>query len=254
MQRLKDRVAVVTGSSTGIGLAIARRFGVEGAKVVVNSRTMQRAQAAADALRAEGIAATAVEGDVSRAEDARRLADAAVAAYGRLDIWVNNAGINAIGPSLELDYGDFLRVLEVNLAGCFAGSQAAGRVMVPQGRGVILQIGSIFGEVGMPMRAAYCSAKHGLIGLTKVLSNEWARHGVRVVCLDPAYIRTDLDVQDQSSGSYDDADIQRRTPLGRYGTLDEVANVALFLCSDEAAYVTGSHVTVDGGWMAYGGW
>jgi 3-oxoacyl-[acyl-carrier protein] reductase len=254
MQRLKDRVAVVTGSSTGIGLAIARRFGSEGAKVIVNSRTLQRAQAAADQLRAEGIAVTAVEGDVSRAEDAQKLAEAAVATYGGLDIWVNNAGINAIGPSLELDYNDFLRVLEVNLAGCFAGSQAAGRVMVPQGHGVILQIGSIFGEVGMPMRAAYCSAKHGLIGLTKVLSNEWARSGVRVVCLDPAYIRTDLDVQDQSSGSYADADIERRTPMGRYGTLEEVASVALFLCSDDATYVTGSHVTVDGGWMAYGGW
>ncbi|MDA8345584.1 MAG: SDR family NAD(P)-dependent oxidoreductase [Thermaerobacter sp.] len=254
MQRLTDRVAVVTGSSTGIGRAIAERFGREGAKVVINSRELRRAQEAVDALRAEGISAIAVEGDISRPEDSERLAQAAVTEFGGLDIWVNNAGINAIAPSLELDYRDFLRVIEVNLAGCFAGSQAAGRVMVPQGHGVILQIGSIFGEVGMPMRAAYCSAKHGLLGLTKVLSNEWARSGVRVVCLDPAYIRTDLDVQDQATGSYDDADVERRTPMGRYGTLDEVAGVALFLCSDDAGYVTGSRVTVDGGWMGYGGW
>ncbi len=254
MQRLKDRVAVVTGSSTGIGRAIAERFGAEGAKVVVNSRHEQRAEEAAAALRAAGVKAVGVAADVSRPEDAQRLAETAVREFGGLDIWVNNAGINAIGPSLELEFRDFLRVLEVNLAGCFAGSQAAGRVMVPNGHGVILQIGSIFGEVGMPMRAAYCSAKHGLLGLTKVLSNEWARSGVRVVCLDPAYIRTDLDVQDQAAGSYDDADIMRRTPMGRYGTVEEVAAVALFLCSDDAAYVSGSRVTVDGGWMGYGGW
>lgn len=254
MRRLEGKVAVVTGSSMGIGRAIAERFGHEGAKVVVNSRDAGRAQGTLDAVRAQGITAAAAVGDVSRPEDARRMVETAVSEFGGLDIWVNNAGINAIGPSLELDYKDFLRVLEVNLAGCFAGSQAAGRVMVPNGHGVILQIGSIFGEVGMPMRAAYCSAKHGLIGLTKVLSNEWARSGVRVMCLDPAYIRTPLDVQDQGTGGYEDQDVERRTPMGRYGTVEEVASVALFLCSDEAAYLTGSKVTVDGGWMAYGGW
>jgi len=254
MGRLEGKVAVVTGSSMGIGLAIARRFGAEGARLVVNSRDGARAEAAADELRALGCSAVAAAGDVSRPDDARRLAEAALAAHGGLDVWVNNAGINAIGPSLTLDFGAFMRVLEVNLAGAFAGSQAAARVMLEQGRGVILQIGSIFGEVGMPERAAYCSAKHGLVGLTKVLSNEWARRGVRVVCLDPAYIRTNLDVADQSQGGYDDRDVERRTPMGRYGTLEEVAATALFLCSDEAGYITGSHVTVDGGWMAYGGW
>lgn len=252
--RLQDKVAVITGSSMGIGRAIAERFGREGAKIVVNSRDRARAQEAERELRSQGIQAVAAVGDVSRMEDAQRIAETAVQAFGGLDVWVNNAGINAIGPSLDLDYRDFLRVLEVNLGGVFIGSQVAGKVMVPQGHGVILQIGSIFGEVGMPMRAAYCSAKHGLLGLTKVLSNEWASSGVRVVCLDPAYIRTNLDVQDQASGEYSDADIEQRTPMGRYGTLEEVANVALFLCSDEASYVTGSHVTVDGGWMGYGGW
>jgi 3-oxoacyl-[acyl-carrier protein] reductase len=119
---------------------------------------------------------------------------------------------------------------------------------------VIIQIGSIFGEVGMPMRAAYCSAKHGLIGLTKVLASEWAPHGVRVVCLNPAYVRTALDEADQASGDYTDSDIERRTPLGRYGSAEEVANTALFLASDESSYITGTAITVDGGWMAYGGW
>ncbi len=254
MGRLENRVAVVTGSSMGIGQAIAERFAREGAKIVVNSRSAERAEASAQALRLGGWEAVAAAGDVSRPEDAARLAEAAVSAFGGLDVWVNNAGINAIGPSLSLDFMDFMRVLEVNLAGAFAGSQAAARVMLPQGRGVILQIGSIFGEVGMPQRAAYCSAKHGLIGLTKVLSNEWARHGVRVVCLDPAYIRTNLDVQDQSQGDYSDRDIERRTPMGRYGTVSEVAAAALFLASDDASYISGGHLSVDGGWMGYGGW
>ena len=254
MGRLEQRVAVVTGSSTGIGRAIAERYAREGARIVVNSRSAERAQQAAAEMRAEGYEVTAAAGDISRPEEAQRLAEVAVSAYGGLDIWVNNAGVNAIGPSLTLDFKDFMRVLEVNLAGVFAGSQAAARVMLPRGQGVIIQIGSIFGEVGMPQRAAYCSAKHGLIGLTKVLSNEWALKGVRVVCLDPAYIRTDLDVQDQSQGDYSDRDVERRTPMGRYGTLEEVAGAALFLASDDASYISGSHLTVDGGWMAYGGW
>lgn len=254
MGRLEQRVAVVTGSSMGIGRAIAELFAQEGAHLVVNSRSDERAKEAAADMRAVGFLAVGEGGDVSRPEDAQRLAETAVREFGRLDIWVNNAGINAIGPSVDLPLSDYLRVLEVNLAGAFAGSQAAARLMLPQGRGVILQIGSIFGEVGMPQRAAYCSAKHGLIGLTKVLSNEWAGKGVRVVCLDPAYIRTNLDVQDQSSGDYSDSDVERRTPMGRYGTLEEVARTALFLVSDDASYISGSHITVDGGWMAYGGW
>ena len=254
MGRLEHRVAVVTGSSMGIGRAIAERFAQEGAAIVVNSRNEARAKEAAADMRAAGFLAVGEAGDVSRPEDAQHLAETALREFGRLDIWVNNAGINAIGPSVDLPYRDYLRVIEVNLAGAFAGSQAAAQAMLARGRGVILQIGSIFGEVGMPQRAAYCSAKHGLIGLTKVLSNEWAGKGVRVVCLDPAYIRTNLDVQDQSSGDYSDSDVEHRTPMGRYGTLEEVAGAALFLVSDDASYISGSHISVDGGWMAYGGW
>lgn len=254
MERLAGRVGVVTGSSMGIGRAIGERFASEGASVVLNSRDAKRAGEAAEALRARGWRAVGVQADVSSPDGAAALAQAALDHFGRLDVWVNNAGINAIGPSAELDPEAFRRVIDVNLNGVFFGSQAAGRVMLRQGKGVIIQIGSIFGEVGMPRRAAYCTAKHGVLGLTKVLSNEWAGRGVRVVALDPAYIRTALDEADQATGDYTDADIERRTPMGRYGTVEDVANVALFLATDEAAYITGSHITVDGGWVAYGGW
>jgi 3-oxoacyl-[acyl-carrier protein] reductase len=146
-------------------------------------------------------------------------------------------------------------VIDTNLSGCFYGAQAAGRFMVPQKSGVIIQIGSIIGEVGLPRRVPYTAAKHGLIGLTKVLAAEWARDNVRVVCLDPGYISTGLGVKSQTGGgAFIAADIERRTPMGRFGEAAEVARVAVFLASDDASYITGSHVTVDGGWVAYGGW
>jgi 3-oxoacyl-[acyl-carrier protein] reductase len=254
MGRLKGKVAVVTGSSAGIGRGILERYAEQGAAVVVNSRSQDRAEQAAAELRDRGFRAMGVAADVSLPEEVARLADTALEHFGGLHVWVNNAGINAIKPSVELEPEAFRRVIEVNLNACFYGSQAAARAMIQQRQGVIIQIGSIFGEVGMPMRAAYCSAKHGLIGLTRVLASEWAPHGVRVVCLNPAYVRTALDEADQASGDYTDSDIERRTPLGRYGSAEEVANTALFLASDESSYITGTSITVDGGWMAYGGW
>jgi 3-oxoacyl-[acyl-carrier protein] reductase len=254
MGRLQGKVAVVTGSSVGIGREIVERYAEQGAAVVVNSRSRARAEQAAAELRDQGFRAAGVGADVSLPDEVTRLADTALEHFGGLHVWVNNAGINAIGPSLELEPEAFRQVIEVNLNACFYGAQAAARAMMQQRQGVIIQIGSIFGEVGMPMRAAYCSAKHGLIGLTKVLASEWAPHGVRVVCINPAYVRTALDEADQASGDYTDSDIERRTPLGRYGSAEEVANTALFLASDESSYITGTAITVDGGWMAYGGW
>ena len=253
-RRLGGRVAVVTGSSGGIGLAIATEFGREGAAVVVNSRDAERAEKAASTLAQEGLRVSGFAADMRRPEEARALAQTAVARYGRLDIWVNNAGINVIKPALELEAHEWAGVIDTNLSGCFYGAQAAGRLMVPQKSGVIIQIGSIIGEVGLPRRVPYTAAKHGLIGLTKVLAAEWARDNVRVVCLDPGYISTGLGVKSQASGAFTAADIERRTPMGRFGEAAEVARVAVFLASDDASYITGSHVTVDGGWVAYGGW
>lgn len=253
--RLAGKVAVVTGSSGGIGLAIAAEFAREGAAVVVNSREPERAEGAAAGLAAAGHRVLAFAADMRSAEQVQAMAAAAESHFGGLDIWVNNAGVNAIVASEELPIEDWDRVLATNLSGCFYGSQAAARLMLPRRRGVIIQIGSVMGELGLPRRAAYTAAKHGLIGLTKTLGAEWAAQNVRVVCLDPGYIRAGLGLSSQKrGGAFTSEDIERRTPMHRFGEPGEVARVAVFLATDDASFMTGTHVTVDGGWTAYGGW
>jgi 3-oxoacyl-[acyl-carrier protein] reductase len=254
-RRLEGRAAVVTGSSGGLGRAIAEGLAREGAAVVINSREQDRAEAAAAELAAAGHRAAAGAADVRDPEQARRLAAAAAERFGRLDVWVNNAGVNVIKPALEIEPEEWARVVDTNLSACFFGSQAAARLMVPQGRGVIIQIGSIFGELGLPRRSPYTAAKHGLVGLTKVLAAEWASANVRVVCLEPGYIRAGLGIKSQTrGGAFTAEDIERRTPMGRFGEPEEIAAVACFLASDDASFITGAHLTVDGGWVAYGGW
>lgn len=253
--RLENKVCIVTGSSKGIGLAIAERFAQEGAVVIVNSRSASRAEETMNALKEKGYQKVDFfAGDVSKKSVAAEMVQYAVEKYGRLDVLVNNAGINKIAPSTELAEEDFRRVLDTNVCGVFFCAQEAGKQMVKQNSGSIINLSSVFGLECVGGRAAYSTSKAAVIGMTKVLSVEWASHNVRVTAIAPGYIATDMGIGDQTDGGYDDADIQRRTPLGRYGRSEEVANLALFLASDEASYVTGDVYCIDGGWTAYGGW
>jgi NAD(P)-dependent dehydrogenase (short-subunit alcohol dehydrogenase family) len=252
--RLTGRVAVVTGSSSGLGEAIAHELAAAGAAVVISSREPARAQAVAAAIADAGGTALPVAGDVTRVEAVEELAARARDELGGLDVWVNNAGIGMVRPSLELTLEDWQRTLDLDLTAAFVGCQVAGRHMVAEGRGVIVNVSSVAGHTALPQRAAYCTAKHGLVGLTKVLSAEWAPHGVRVVSVDPAFVMTPLVRQTMADGRFAEEDILRRTPLGRLGEGAEVARAGRFLASDAASYVTGAQLMVDGGWTANGGW
>lgn len=254
MEPLAGRVAVVTGSSSGIGRAVALELGRRGAAVVVTSRELSRATATAAVIQDEGGRATAVAGDLTEPGAAAALINHAEAEYERLDVLVNNAGVGQVAASETLAREDFRRVIDVDLLAPFECAQAAARVMLSAGRGVIVNISSLTGHLGLARRAAYSAAKHGLEGLTKTLAAEWSPRGVRVVSVAPAYVATELLATTMAAGGFSLEDVAARTPLRRTAEPEEVARVVAFLASDEASYVTGSSVLVDGGWVADGGW
>jgi NAD(P)-dependent dehydrogenase (short-subunit alcohol dehydrogenase family) len=176
------------------------------------------------------------------------------AELGRLDILVNNAGVVGPGPSEELSEAEWDRVVNVDLKAVFLCSQAAARTMLSQGRGKIVSIASIAGWAGFPRRASYSASKAGVISLTQTLACEWAKRGVRVNAVGPGYTETEIIKQGAALGVLTVADIERRTPMGRLATPDEIARAVVFLASDEASYITGQTLFVDGGWTAYGMW
>jgi 3-oxoacyl-[acyl-carrier protein] reductase len=243
----------VTGSSRGIGQAIAHELAAAGAAVVVNSRSQARADAVASEIESRGGRAIAVAADVCDSAQVAMLVDVTVQRLGGLDVLVNNAGAGFVAASEELAEADWRRVMEVDLTAPFLCSQAAARQMLDAGGGVIVNVASVLAHTAMPGRAAYASAKHGLIGLTRVLGIEWAARGVRCVAVSPGYVATELVAENMRRGGFDEHDINRRTPVGRLATPQEVAQVVAFLASDAASYMTASHVLVDGGWMGYGG-
>lgn len=249
--RLAGRTAIVTGSSTGIGAAIAKAFADEGANVVTNSRTLERAERTATEIREAGGNAIAIESDVTDYDAMTALVEGTVEEFGSLDIMVNNAGLTRIGPAEEMDPEDWKRVIDVDLTGVFYGAQLAGRQMIEQGSGgAILNVSSMLGEQGLQKRAPYCAAKAGVNNLTRTLAVEWAEHDIQVNALAPGFVRTEITDQTQESADYTDEDIRNRTPLGRYGTLDEMATCATFLVGNDH-YVTGEVLRADGGWTAF---
>jgi len=250
---LAGRVALVTGSSRGIGEAIALELAGAGAAVAVNSRNRERAEPVARVIESKGGRAISVGADVCNSAEVAALVRAPVDELGALDILVNNAGAGFIAPAEELAEADWRRLIELDLTAPFLCAQAAARHMLAAGGGVIINIASVLGHTAMPGRAAYTAAKHGLIGLTKVLGAEWADRGVRCVAVSPGYVATDLVRENMRRGAFDERDIERRTPLGRLATPQEVARVVAFVASDAASYMTASHVLVDGGWVGYGG-
>ena len=259
--RLDGNTAVVTGSSTGLGAGIARRFAAEGANVVTNSRSLERAEATAEAIREAGGTAVAAEADVSEKTDVEALVEVAVSEFGALDVMVNNAGTTVEKPLFEQTPEDWRHVLDINLTGTFFGSQVGGKRMAEQGTGgQIINMSSMFGSVGVQGRAPYNATKGAIENLTRTFAVELAEYDVCVNALAPGYVRTDLaaapwgeeaEDRDWPYYGYSEEHVRNRTPLGRFGTLEEVNECATFLAAG-GHYTTGEVLHNDGGWLAFG--
>ena len=242
---LQGKVALITGGSRGIGAAVAQALATAGAAVAVCARNGEAAAATASAIAAQGGQALGVAADVSRAEDAERLVKACLERFGRLDILVNNAGITRDGLVLRMKDGDWSDVLAVNLNGAFYCARAALRAILKQKQsGRIINIGSVVGSMGNAGQVNYVTSKAGLIGLTKALAREVAARGVTVNLVAPGFIETDMtaNLPDAVKETY-----RGQIPLGRFGTAADVAAAVAFLASDEAAYITGQVIHVNGG-------
>ncbi len=247
--RLHDKVALVTGAGAGIGKAIAETFAKEGAKVVVNDLNADTAKAAADAIIKGGGTAASVQADVSKEGDAAGIVKFAVDTYGRLDVLVNNAGIELIKPTHELTVEEWDAVMNVNLKGLFLVSKHGVIQMLAQGGGSIVNMASAAGLIGFPLLASYCATKGGVVQLTKTMALEYRQANIRVNAICPALIETDLG--DRFVESYKAAGIPADELLmsmqGRMGTVQDVAGAALFLASDDASFVNGVTLPIDGG-------
>ena len=248
------RVALVTGAGAGIGLAAARRLAADGCRVAVNDIDPDAAARAVAALGPDNLA---VPGDVADEAEAGRIVARTVAGLGRLDVLVNNAGIaDGAVPALDQTLERFRRTLSVHADGCFLLSRAAARAMIAsaptsQG-GAIVNLSSIAGRAGIPNRIGYAAAKGAVAMMTQVLACEWARHGIRVNAVAPAYVRTDLVDKLIRDGNLDTAGIAARTPMRRLARPEEIAAAIAFLAGPDASYITGAVIPVDGGYLAFG--
>jgi NAD(P)-dependent dehydrogenase (short-subunit alcohol dehydrogenase family) len=247
---LTGRVAVVTGASSGLGAHFARVLRSRGALVVLAGRRADRLNALARELGSEN--AEVVPADVTDESAMVALVDRAVKRFGRLDVMVNNAGVIDGGPGETQSLPDFERVIRVNLTAVFTGCREAARVMLPAGKGSIVNIASVAGFGSLSGRyplAGYVASKSGVVGLTRELGAQWAARGVRVNAIAPGWFPSEMtgELRDRRQVSW----VEGRTPIGRVGRLEELDGVLVFLASDASSFVIGQTIAVDGGWTIW---
>ncbi|WP_342234503.1 SDR family NAD(P)-dependent oxidoreductase [Inquilinus sp. OTU3971] len=247
---LAGKVVIVTGGARGLGRSISDGFAMAGAHVVLAGRNRATLDDAAAQIAAAGGSVLSFQADVSSEDSVEALCAAVVEAHGRIDVLVNNAGINpwykaAEDTSLE----EWRQIIDTNLTGVFLACKHAGRVMIAAGEGAIVNISSVAGRVGLAKTTAYCAAKGGVELLTRQLALDWARKGVRVNAIAPGYVQTDL-TEGLLAHPVLGKRIVERAPMGRFAQPSELVGACLFLASSAASYVTGQSLAVDGGWTA----
>ncbi|MBT5266025.1 MAG: glucose 1-dehydrogenase [Rhodospirillaceae bacterium] len=249
---LTGRVALVTGGNRGIGLAIANGLGGSGASIMIGARDRAKADAAMEELSGRGINARFTPLDVTDQDQCTAAVEATVAAFGRIDILANNAGITVRKQPEEFTLEEWNRVIATNLTGGFLCTQAAFPHMKAQGGGKIINVGSMHSIFGASHTAAYAASKGGIVQLTKTIAVAWAKHNIQVNAILPGYIESEL--LEKARAQVDDLEerVFGRTPAGRFGTPDELAGAVTFLASDASNFVTGSSVVIDGGYSVMG--
>jgi NAD(P)-dependent dehydrogenase (short-subunit alcohol dehydrogenase family) len=245
MARDGDRVIVITGASRGLGRGCALAFAGPGVEVALIARGAAELEAVADEVRARGGSARVIECDITRGEKVHQV----FARLGRCDVLINNAGMNRPQPFLEVDPDTLDALLTLNVRSMFVTAQAAARLMARAGSGVIINMSSQMGHVGAARRAVYCMTKHAIEGLTRAMAVELAPLGIRVNSVAPTYIETPMTRPFFEDASFRD-EVLRRIPLGRTGTIEEVAAAVVFLASPAASLITGTSLLADGGYTA----
>ena len=246
--KLEGKVAIVTGAGRGIGFGCAKRMAMEGAKVVVAEDDEELGSAAENALRDKGADVRFVGCDVGDPQAIADMISETLESFGAIDICVNNAGISRRNHFFEVSEEEFDTIMRVNLKGVFLVTQAVAREMVRSGtQGSIINMGSIVGTLSVPQQPVYCVSKQGVAGTTKVFALALADKGVRVNAIGPGTIHTEMSEKVHQHSDEWRRQVMSRTPLGRLGEPDDVARVAVFLASDDSAYITGQTIYVDGG-------
>lgn len=251
--KLRDKVSLVTGSSRGIGRAIALAFAGEGADVVINcTASVESAREVAKEIESLGRRAAVIQADVSDKAAVDNMVEKVLDEFGSIDILVNNAGLSVVDASEKLEESRWKRGIDVMLTGVFFCSQAVGREMIKRKSGKIINIASINGIGAFPERVCYSCAKAGVMQMTRVLGCEWAKYNINVNAVAPGYVKTYLVDNLAEKGLLDVAELAARTPLGRLAELEEIADAVIFLASEESKFIEGQTIVIDGGWTAYG--